>query len=89
VKVEITVTRVYDMDEQRVLSEPSFDPPASDAPLQEKRRWLVDSFYELCGWQRDQDHVDGSYVGLSDEYDSVDFEWPEALQARGRAGGDK
>lgn len=79
-KVAVTVTRTFEMDEQRILTEPGFDPPASDAPVEEKRRWLIESFWELCGFERDQDHLDGSYVHNIGDEGEDEFEWPEALR---------
>lgn len=79
-KVTMTVTREYEMDEARILAEPTFDPPAADATAAEKRKWLEESFFELCGFQRDEDHVDGSYVGNTVEEGWTEFDWPEALQ---------
>lgn len=74
-RVEVTITRTYEMDEKRVLDQRDFDPPPQDAPDAEKRAWLVESFWELCGFERDQDHVDGKYVWLVDEDDDTDFWW--------------
>lgn len=79
-KVVVNVTREFEMDEQRVLNEPGFDPPAADASIDEKRRWLRESFWELCGWDRDADHVDGTFVQNVDEDADADFFWPEALR---------
>lgn len=83
-KVTVTVTRVYEMDEQRVLSEPGFAPPAPDASEDEKRRWLRESFYELCGFDRDQDHVDGKYVWGVDEDSDTEFAWPRQAERAGQ-----
>src|SRR5207302_6418297 len=80
-KVEVTITRVYEMDEERVLAEPAFDPPSPDTPYDEKRSWLRESFWELCGFDRDHDHVDGAYVWLVDEDDDADFWWPRTGSA--------
>ena len=80
-KVTITVTREYAMDETRILARRDFQPPAADADNDERRRWLADSFWELCGFARDEDHVDGSYVQVMDEYSDTEFEWPDALTA--------
>ena len=74
----MTVTRVYEMDEARVLAEPAFEPPPADADEYDRREWLIESFYELCGWGRDQDHLDGRYVWLVDEDGVAEFEWPRA-----------
>jgi len=79
-KVTVTVTREYEMDEKRVLSEPGFEPPSADAPVEEKRRWLEESFYELYGFERDRDHLDGSFVWNTDEICDTEFEWPEELR---------
>lgn len=81
-RVEITVTRVYEMDENRILGDRDFEPPPADATLHEKREWLRESFYELCGFERDQDHLDGSYVKLAHNGETADawFLWsPELL----------
>lgn len=75
-KVTIFVEREYEMDETRILAEPGFVPPSSDASEGEKQEWLRESFYELCGFERDEDHIDGSYVHLVSEYAHSDFEWP-------------
>lgn len=77
-KVTVTVTRVYEMDATKVLSEPTFAPPAADVPNFEKERWLRESFYELCGFDRDEDHVDGTYVKLVDESSETEFETASA-----------
>ena len=74
-RIEITVTRVYEMDEARVLSEPGFEPPAPGASAAEKRVWLRETFYELCGWERDDDHLDGSYVKNVDEWTEAEWNW--------------
>ena len=79
-RIEITVTRVYEMDEQRVLNEPRFEPPAPDASAAEKRAWLHESFFELCGFERDQDHLDGSYVKNVDEWSESECDWPGDLE---------
>lgn len=79
-KVEITWTRTFEMDAQRVLTEPGFAPPPPSASPREKQSWLRESFYELNGFEREQDHVDGSYVHLVDESEDAEFEWPEALR---------
>lgn len=76
-KVEVSVTRTYEMNEARVLAEPGFDPPPPDADEDDKREWLIESFYELCGFGRDQDHVDGKFVWLISEDGDSDFRWPK------------
>ena len=80
-KVRITVEREFEMDEARVLAEPGFEPPLFDASDDVKRDWLRESFYELCGFERDQDHIDGSYVKETNEFVHADFEWPKDLNA--------
>lgn len=80
-KVIVTVTREYEMDEARALTEPLFEPPAVDAAPEEKRRWLRESFYELCGFERDEDHLDGSYIRNTDEIGNTEFEWPPSLRS--------
>lgn len=77
-RVVVTVTREYEMDEARILAERSFEPPPSDATQDEKKAWLRESFYELCGFDRDKDHLDGSYVSLVRDDGEADFEWPGA-----------
>lgn len=74
VKVTMTVERIYEMDAERVLSESGFDPPTTDATPQERNRWLRETFYELCGFERDEDHVDGSYVKLVNEATDTEFD---------------
>ncbi len=81
-RVEVTVTRVYEMDEARVLAEPGFEPPPSNATEAEKREWLIESFYELCGWSRDRDHLDGGYVWLMNSDEDSDFVWAEQSQGK-------
>lgn len=78
-KVIVTVTREYEMNEERILSNPSFAPPPEDAPDTEKRAWLEESFYELCGFDRDKDHLDGRYVWNTEGYGDTEFVWPEEL----------
>lgn len=78
-KVLVTITREFWMAEERVLAEPGFDPPPSDATPYQRRIWLEESFYELCGIDRGQDHLDGSFVQLRSDAVDVDFDWPEAL----------
>jgi hypothetical protein len=84
-RIEITLTRVFEMNEQRVLSESGFEPPPVTATAAEKRSWLHESFYELCGFERDQDHVDGSYVRKVDEYGESEFDWTGDLERRSPA----
>lgn len=84
VRVRVTYEREFAMDARKVLGDRSFDPPPEDAPAEDKRRWLIESFWELCGSDREQDHLDGSYVVLRDEHDEADYEWPEWLQSRSR-----
>jgi hypothetical protein len=79
-RVVVTVTREFFMDESRVLSEPDFEPPSPDATNHEKRQWLRESFFELCGFDRDRDHVDGSFVEMREESGEDEFDWPEALR---------
>jgi hypothetical protein len=79
-RVVVTVTREYEMDENLLLNQPRFKPPSIDAAPQEKRRWLRESFYELCGFDRDQDHLDGSFVQNTDEIGDTEFDWPEHLR---------
>lgn len=79
-KIVVTVEREFEMDEKRVLGEASFAPPSSDATNGEKRRYLRESFYELCGFDRDEDHVDGSYVRNTDEIGGIEFDWPMELR---------
>lgn len=79
-KVIVTVTREYEMDEKRILTEPGFAPPLTSESTTVKRAWLAESFYELCGFQRDQDHVDGTFVRNTDEFGDTEFEWPEDLR---------
>ena len=78
-KVTIEITRYFEVDEQRILAEPTFAPPPADASEDEKRDWLRESFYELLFDFRtsDADHVDGKYVRLVDEDSYTDFEWPK------------
>lgn len=78
-KIAVTITREYEMDETKILGTEDFDPPPSNATIEEKRHWLMESFWELCGFERDVDHLDGTYVHLTDEIAATDFEWPEAL----------
>lgn len=78
--VRMTVERVFEMDEEKVLNEPEFRPPPADATPAEKRRWLQESFFELCGFDRDEDHLDGSYVKNTREDSDTDFEWPRSLR---------
>ncbi len=73
--VTLYVRRTYEMDEARILAESSFDPPSTDASESEKRRWLRESFFELAGFDRDEDHVDGKYVWLLDEDTDAEFDW--------------
>ena len=68
----------YKMDEKKILSEQSFNPPPENATLEEKKAYLRESFYEL-GCDRTQDHVDGTYVWLVSEDGEADFEWPKDL----------
>lgn len=82
-KVVVTVTREYEMDQAKILAEAGFDPPPPDTPEDEKRAWLRESFYELCGWGRDHDHLDGSYVWLVDEDGDADFWWPRKAEGTG------
>jgi hypothetical protein len=79
-RVVVTVTREFFMDVRKVLNEPGFNPPAHDAPVHEKQKWLRESFFELCGFDRDQDHLDGTYVQFREEYGDNEFDWPEALR---------
>lgn len=74
-RVEVTITRRYEMDAARVLAESSFEPPPPDAPEDEKREWLRESFWELCGFWRDADHLDGRYVWLVDDDSDAYFWW--------------
>ena len=78
-KVALTVTRTFEMDEVRVLTTPGFEPPAPQAPIAEVRKWLQESFFELCGFGRDVDHVDGSYVRLVSEDSETEWYWPRHL----------
>lgn len=77
-RVTVTVTREYEFDTERTLTEPSFDPPPKDADEDDKREWLRESFYELCGWAHDRDHVDGKYVWLVEDDEDHDFRWERA-----------
>lgn len=79
-KIRVLIEREYEMDEARVLAERDFEPPPDDATPHEKRKWLRESFYELCGPSRDADHLDGSYVRLTDEIGDTEFDWPEGLR---------
>ena len=79
-KVVVTVTREYEMDEKRVLNQRDFDPPPADASNAEKRAWLQESFWELSGFERDQDHLDGKFVWNTDEIGDTEFEWPKELR---------
>lgn len=86
-RVELTVTKTFEMDEARVLSEPGFEPPPVDADDNERRAWLRESFWELCGFDRDKDHVDGKYVWLVREDSDSDFYFPaDVLPAGSREG---
>jgi len=63
VRVVIEIEREYEMDAARILAE--FGPPEKFG--QDEESFLWESFNELCGWGRDQDHIDGTYVRLVDE----------------------
>ena len=78
-KVVVEITREFDVDEAKLLTEPTFDPPPADASEEDKRAWLRESFYELlCDFRTsDADHVDGSFVKLVDEDSYTDFRWPK------------
>jgi hypothetical protein len=78
-KVIVEITREFEVDEQRILAEPLFDPPPVDADPEDKQEWLRESFYELLMDFRssDRDHVDGKYVQLVDEDSYTDFRWPK------------
>ena len=78
-EVTITVTRTYKMDTAKCLAESGFAPPDASATEFEKRRWLRETFYELCGFDRDEDHVDGSFVRNTGEVAETEFDWPEEL----------
>jgi hypothetical protein len=62
----------YEMDVVKVKADFK-DEIASDMAcgLTEEQA-LQESFYELCGPERDQDHIDGSYVWRTD--DDIDIE---------------
>lgn len=67
-RVTISVARTFEMDEAKVL--------ADFAPVPEgqtREAFLRESFYELCGFERDEDHIDGSFVRLVDEASDADF----------------
>lgn len=81
VRIRVTVEREFEMDARRCLAERDFDPPSADATNEEKREWLNESFWELCGYDREHDHIDGRYVWSVDADDVADFEWPEWLRA--------
>ena len=78
-RVVVEITREFEVDAQRILTEPTFAPPSPDASEEEKRDWLRESFYELLFDFRtsDADHVDGQYVKLVDEDSYTDFRWPK------------
>lgn len=83
-KVTLTVTRTYQMAEVSVLTEPGFKPPAPQTPIEDVRKWLQESFFELCGLERDEDHVNGSFVRLVEETVESEWDWPRHLElARG------
>lgn len=70
-RVTITVEREYEMDEAKVIAEFGSVMAETGQPLD---AFLRESFFELCGFERDVDHIDGSYVRLLDEYDESHFE---------------
>ena len=67
-RVTIAVAHTYEMDEERVLA--VF---ADEIGEQTREAFLRESCYELCGVERDEDHIDGSYVRLVDEASDADF----------------
>jgi hypothetical protein len=76
-KVIVEITREFEVDEDAILSEPTFDPPPSEVSVEEKRDWLQESFYELLFDFRtsEKDHVNGKYITLVDEDSYTDFRW--------------
>lgn len=87
-KVTLTITRTFEIDDVRVLTEPSFTPPPPQTAIDDVRRYLQESFYELCGVDRYDDHVDGSYVRRVSEDVEAEWYWPRHLDNFARAGDD-
>jgi hypothetical protein len=79
VRVIVTIEREFEMDEARILGRSDFAPPPADADADTKRDYLRESFFELCGVDRELDHVDGSYVYLAHDSVDVHFAWPVGL----------
>ena len=74
-KIRVTYEREYEMNVERIkrdfASEISED--MANDPGRSEESVLVETFHELCGFDRDQDHIDGKYVWLCDTH--FDMDW--------------
>lgn len=73
-RVEMTVTRSYDFDWAKVKRDMPEVVEADLALGRTEEQSMHETFYELCGFDRDEDHIDGSYVKLVEE--TGETEWP-------------
>lgn len=77
VYVEIEQTRRFAVDIGRIRETFGADIAADVARGRSERDSLREMLWELCGYDRDHDHVDGKYIWVAGE--DVYTEWPDEL----------
>ena len=77
-RVRITREREYEIDLDRLYevfgAEIATDVDSGLHP--DEHSSIRESFFELCGWDNDEDHTREGIVALSGEYSDTDWEWP-------------
>jgi hypothetical protein len=71
VDFKITVERTYKVNLSKIRRDFATE-LTEDMQSREEYHVLRETVCELCGFDRDEDHIDGSYVWLSDE--SADYD---------------
>lgn len=77
VYVEIEQTRRFAVNIARIRETFGAEIAADVAVGRTERDSLRETFWELCGYERDQDHIDGTYVWVDGE--TLIAEWPPEL----------
>lgn len=75
--VEIEQTRRFAVDIARIRETFGAEIAEDVARGRTERDSLRETFWELCGYDRDCDHIDGKYIWVTDE--NVTAEWPQEL----------
>lgn len=72
-ELEVAQTRRYAVDLERIERDFAVELAEDIAGGRTKAQSLRETFFELCGLDRDCDHIDGKYIWLIDDDAYIDW----------------